>query len=187
MKLQNKKGFTPTPNFLRKGNLVWGFSIVEVMVYLAIFTALSILVINLFIFILSSFNATNVNRKILESGSISMERISREIRQAKNIDIANSSLGSNPGSLQLNSTDSSGNPMIVKFINENGKLNFYKNNTNLQGNLLGQKLSVTDLVFSRISTLKSEAIKIKMTLQYSDGRNVESENFYNTIVLRGGY
>lgn len=163
-----------------------GFSLIEIMVYLAIFTTLSILVINSFIVILSSFNTTSMNRKLLESGTISMERISREIRYAKNIDIVNSFLGSNPGALQLNSTDSSGNFMTVKFINENSNLNLYKND-NLEGNLLGQNISVTNLIFSRITTTESEAVKIEMTLQYSGGNNIKSENFYDTIVLRGGY
>ena len=163
-----------------------GFSIVEIMVYLAIFTALSILVINSFIVILSSFNTTNMNRKLLESGIVSMERVSREIRQAKNIDIVNSSLGSNPSILQLNSTDSSGNSIIIKFMDENGNLNLYKNNT-LQGNLLGQNITITSLIFNRISTTQSEAVKIKITLQYSGGHKTKSENFYDTVVLRGGY
>ena len=163
-----------------------GFSIIEIMVYLAIFTALSVLVINSFIVILSSFNTTNMNRKLLESGTVSMERISREIRQAKNIDIVNSILDTSPGTLQLNSTDSGGNSMIIKLINENGSLNLYKNNT-LQGNLLGANLSITNLIFRRIATTQSEAVKIEMTLRYSLGHKTKSENFYDTVVLRGGY
>jgi len=165
MKTQNKKGY----------------SIVEIMVYLAIFTALSILVINSFLVILSSFNTTNMNRKLLESGVVSMERISREIRQAKSVDAS-----STQTILVLNSHDNLGVAMTIKFINENGELNLYKDNT-LQGNLLGDNLSVTNLMFSRITTTESEAVKIKITLQYSGEHKTKSENFYNTIVLRGGY
>lgn len=183
MNTQTKNGYTPPPNFLKKGNLVWGYSIIEILVYLAIFTALSILVINSFILILSSFNTTNINHKLLESGVVSMERMSREIRQAQNVDASTTST-----TLVLNSTDSLGDPMIIKFINENGLLNIYKNN-NLEpeGNLLGQNISLTNLIFRHITTTESEAIKIEMILQYSKGNNNKSENFYNTIVLRGGY
>lgn len=164
-----------------------GFSIVEVIIYLAIFTAISILVINSFIVILSSFNTTNMNRKILESGTVVMERISREIRQAKNIDIANSFLDINPGVLQLNSTDNEGSPITIKFKREdNGELNLYKND-NLEGNLLGNNLSVTSLIFSRIAMTQSEAVRIRMTLEYSEGNNTKTENFYNTIILRDSY
>jgi len=165
MKIQNKKGF----------------SIVEILVYLAIFTALSILVINSFITILSSFDITNMNRKLLESGTISMERISREIRQAESVNAFTTST-----SLVLNSHDSLESDIVIKFINEDGKLNFYKNDT-LEGNLLGQNISITNLIFSRITTAKSEAVRIIMTLQYSGENNIKSENFYDTIILRGGY
>jgi len=181
MKTQNKKGFTPTPNFIKKRNLVWGFSIIEIMVYLAIFTALSILVINSFIVVLSSFNTTNMNRKLLESGVVSMERISREIRQAQSVDAS-----STQTILVLNSHDNLGTVMVIKFIKEGGSLNLYKNDI-LQGNLLGENLSVTNIIFNRITTTQSEAIKIEMTLQYSGGNKTKSENFYNTVILRGSY
>jgi len=151
-----------------------GYSIVEILVYLAIFTALSILVINTFMSVLATFSETNMNRKILESGSTSMDRITREIRQAKLADV------STAGTLVLTGD------ITAKIAKENGSLNLYQNNV-LQGNLLGQKLSVTGLTFNQITTAKSNAIRIMMTLQYSDGKNIKSENFYDTIILRGGY
>ena len=185
MKTQDKKGYTPTPNFLKKRNLVWGYSIVEIIVYLAIFTALTILVMNSFRVIMTSFNTTNMNRQLLESGSIVIERMSREIRQAQSINIANSSLGSSPGVLQLNGVNTVDN---AKFAVVGQALNLYKGATlTLSGNLLGQNVSITNLIFRRISTINSEAVKVEMTLQYSKGQSIKSENFYDTIVLRGGY
>jgi hypothetical protein len=158
-----------------------GYSIVEILVYLAIFTALSILVINSFIVILSSFNFTNMNRKLLEAGAVSMERVSREIRQAELIDINTTS-----DTLILDSHDSGGNDMEIKFINENGEFNLYKDDS-LEGNLLGESLSLTNLVFRTITTTESQAVKIEMTIKYEEGKNIKSENFYNTVILRGGY
>jgi hypothetical protein len=183
MNIKNKNGYNSTQNFLKKRNLVRGYSIIEIIVYLAIFTAISILVINSFLVILSSFNKTNMNRKLLESGSVTMERISRDIRHAASIDIVNSTMGTDPGILQLNMASGG----YMKFKKEtNGELYLY-NNSSTGNNLLGQHVSLTNLVFRRIATTESEAVKIEMTLQYSDGNNIKSENFYNTIVLRGGY
>ena len=179
-KIKNQNNFKL--NFITKKGYIRGYSIVEILVYLAIFTAISILVINLFITILSSFNATNANRKLLESGQMSMERITKEIRQAKNIDIANST----NDLLQLNSVDSSGNNIVIKLANVGGNLNLYKDNV-LIGSLFSENVSLTNLVFRRIATIHGEAVKIEMTLRYSDGRNIKSENFYNTVILRGEY
>jgi Tfp pilus assembly protein FimT len=163
-----------------------GYSIVEMLVYLAIFTTVSIFIINSMIVVLGSFATTRTNRDLLESGSITMERISREIRQSKSVDIVNSTLGSSPGVLQLNSTDSAGNAMIVKFIVSSGALNLYENGTSI-GNLLGQNVSVSSLIFRRIATTNGEAVKIELTLQDTYSKNNQSQNFYNTIILRGEY
>lgn len=166
-------------------NKIEGYSIIEIIVYLAIFTALSILVLNSFIAILNSFNTTNMNRKLLESGSVIMERMSREIRQSQSIDVAHSSFGSNPGILQLNGASTSENS---KFAIVGQSLNLYEGTgLSLMGNMLAQNVSVTNLIFRRISTTNSEAVKIEMTLQYSRGQSTKTANFYDTIVLRGGY
>lgn len=159
-----------------------GYSLVEILIYLAIFTAVSILVINSFLIILSSSNQTNMNRKILESGTYSMERISREIRQATSIDTVNSTASI----LVLNSHGSNGSAVVVKFSNENGTLKIYQNNISA-GNLLGNHLSLTNLIFRRIVTTQGEAVKIEMSLTYSDGKNTKTENFYDTIILRAIY
>lgn len=163
-----------------------GYSLVEIIVYLAIFTTMSVVVINSFITILNSFKETRTNRDLLESGSTVMERISREIRQAKNIDVTNSTLSSSPGVLQLNSTDSVGTAQVIKFSITSGALNIYKDGT-LTGNLLGQNITVTSLIFRRIVTTNGEAVKIEMTLQDNNSKSLKTINLYNTIILRGGY
>ncbi len=158
----------------------------EMLIYLAIFTMLSILVINSLITVMTSFATTRTNRDLLESGSTAIERISREIRQAKTVDTTNSTLGSSPGVLQLNSTDSSGNALLVKFSVSSGALNMYTGGT-LKDNLLGQNITVNSLVFRRISTTNSEAVKIELTLQDNSSKTTKTANFYDTVILRGGY
>lgn len=165
---------------INKIKKIKGYSVVEILVYLAIFTAISILVINSFITILASFNTTNVNRKLLEAGVQSMEKMAREIRQAESIDLSGGT-----GTLILNTKDSLGNPEVVTFLNENGILKYEKDGQRdplFQGNI-----TISQLVFNTITTTESQAVKIKLTLLYQDAKNTKEENFYNTIVLRGGY
>jgi Tfp pilus assembly protein PilW len=161
-----------------------GFSLVETIIYLAIFTMVSILVINSFITVMSSFAITRTNRSLLEAGISSIERMSRDIRQASSIDLTNSNL--NKGILQLNSTDQSGDSIIIKFTKENSTLNIYQAGT-LSGSLLGQNIVVDNLIFRRIATAHGEAVKIEMTLRDTKSKNNKTENFYDTIILRGGY
>ena len=161
-----------------------GYSLIEIVVYLAIFSALSVLVINSFIVILGSFNTTRANRDLLQSGSKTMERLSREIRQAESVDLVNSTLGSSPGVLQLNSRDSAGTAMTVRFAIASGNLNLYENGT-LVDNLVTENISPTSLIFRRITTTNGDAVKIELTVQ--DTSSSKTENFYNTVILRGTY
>lgn len=163
-----------------------GYSLIEMIVYLAIFTSVSVLVINSFITVLGSFSATRTNRDLLESGAVVIERITREIRQAESIDTINSVFNSSPGALQLNSIDSGGSQMTIKFSVTNGAINLYEGGT-LVGNLLGQNITATSLVFRRITTTNGEGVKIELTLQDNISKNLQTANFYNTIILRGGY
>lgn len=169
--------------FIKKiSKLVSGFSVLEIIIYVSIFSLISIVVINSFIVTMSLFSVIRTNHDLLESGSISMDRISHEIRQAKSIDAANST----SEILQLNSTDISGTAVIVKFARENNTLNLYKDST-LVGGLLMQNVILNSISFDRISTANGEAVKIKMVIQDTRSRENKIENFYDTVVLRGKY
>ncbi len=166
-------------NFIK--NKIKGISLIESIIYLAIFSAMSVVVINSFIVILSSLSTINLNHDLISSGSTSIERISREIRQAKNIDLANTT----SDTLQLNSTDSFGNDMIIKFLKEENALNIYKDGV-LLDNLLTKDVILEDILFDRISTTNSEAVKVKMTIKETRKNKTKSVIFYDTIILRGG-
>lgn len=165
-----------------KNNNKKAFSLVEIVIYIAIFTALSIVVINSFIVVLSSFSTIRSNHDLLNSGSIAMEKITREIRQADSVDLTNST----SEILQLNSTDSSSNHVVVKFAKVGNALNLYRDDT-LVGNLLTSKVILTSISFDYISTAKSKGEKIKMVLKYTAGKIDKTENFYDTTILRGTY
>ncbi len=171
-------------NNLKKFNK--GFSLVEILIYVGIFSIISIAVITSSVVVISSFSKTRDIRNILETGNVVFERMTREIRQSSGVDTSNSVLGSSPGSLQLNSTDESGNARTVKFIIENGSLNLYQNGA-LVDNLLGSDVSVSSLIFRRIVTTAGEAVKIEMTVVNTNTQNIIPRNFNSTIILRGGY
>ncbi len=161
-----------------------GFSIIEIIIYLAIFTMISLLVINSLLTVMTAFSKIRNNRSILEAGMNSMERMSRDIRQSKSIDLLHSNLGA--GILQLNSTDESGNPIIIKFSKENSKLDLYQAGV-LSGNLLGPYVNLDSLTFRKITTTRSEAVKIEMSINDKRSKTNQIRKFYDTIILRGGY
>ena len=171
---------------MKKINLQSGYSIVEIIIYIAVFAVLTTVVMNSFIVLTSFYNQNRTHHDLLENGNSVMERLSREIRTANNIRTGTSTLGSNPGVLDLDSVDSSNNTQTVKFSTTNGALNLAVNGTSV-GNLLGPNIQVTSLVFRKITTTNSTAVKIEMTLKDTKDATNLVENFYDTIILRGGY
>ncbi|MFA6999648.1 MAG: prepilin-type N-terminal cleavage/methylation domain-containing protein [Candidatus Paceibacterota bacterium] len=157
------------------------FSIVEIIIYLAIFTIISIVVINSFIIILASFSTIRTNQDLLTSGETAMNRLSYEIRQAKNVDLTNSIFDSDSSVLRLNSTDGTSYITFDKNIDE---LEILKNGA-LFGNLLVQNISLNKLVFRHIITAHGEAVKIEIELQDTRSKVAKTESFYDTVVLRG--
>lgn len=163
-----------------------GHSLIEIIIYIAIFSALFVVVINSIVVVFRTYGTTRTNRDLQESGSIVMERLVREIHQAKNIDVTNSVLATSPGVLQLNSTTQGGTVTVMRFVTSNGALNLYQDGT-IIGNLLGQNVTVTSLIFRRITTTNGEAVKIEMTLRDNRSPSLKQANFYNTVILRGSY
>jgi len=163
-----------------------GYSLAETLIYLALFVILSVVVINALLTIVKLFPAIRSNKDLLDSGESAMERMTREIREATSVDSANSTLGTSPGVLQLNTTDAAGAAKIVKFTTANSVLQIYENGT-LSGNLIGGNTQVTNLVFTQITTAKSKAVKISLTLQDTRNTKHPSQSFYDTIIMRGSY
>jgi len=159
-----------------------GNTLIETIIYVAIFTMLSLAVINSYTTILSSFSVTHINRVLLESGFTAMERMSREIRQATAVDVS----VSNTTLLGVNTKSATGVVSGLKFILEDGHLNLYREST-LIGNLIAGGVRVSDLMFREIITPEGRAIKIEMTLTSEAGSILRSENFYTTVIVRADY
>ncbi|MDD3662824.1 MAG: hypothetical protein PHT84_03085 [Candidatus Pacebacteria bacterium] len=167
-----------------KYSLSNAFSIVEILIYAAIFTMISVLVINSFITVSATFSTIKTNRDLMHSGLNITERMSREVHKANSIDLINSSLGS--GVLYLNSLDESFNPVVVGFVYENNVLNFYRDGV-VVGNLLSDNVVLDSLVFRRINTTKGEAIKVEMNIRDTKSKRNKAVNFYDTFILKGSY
>ncbi|MFA5933887.1 MAG: hypothetical protein WC795_01535 [Candidatus Paceibacterota bacterium] len=169
-----------------KSNCCRGATIFELLVYILIFSLTSIFVIDAVIVMTKSFAETRSNHDLLDGGLNALERMSREIRLAKSIDGSNSTLDVSPGVLFLNTTDDAGNTKTVEFYLNNGVLTL-KENGAVSGVLVGQNISVTNLVFRQITTVQGSAIKVELTVQDTRGSAHRTEDFYDTIILRGDY
>jgi type II secretory pathway pseudopilin PulG len=147
-----------------------GFTLVETLVYAALFVILLGAIINSTFLLSTSYRHVKDVKNAQMSALVAMDRISREIRQASTINGAGTSYNIPSGSLLLDTG--------AEFFLTDGKIMMEQNNVS-QGALTTNNVQVGTLMFRRIDTGNSQGVKIEMT--------IENKNFYNTVMLRGSY
>ncbi|MDD5050304.1 MAG: hypothetical protein PHV93_01000 [Candidatus Pacebacteria bacterium] len=163
-----------------------GTTLVEALIYIFILVLLLLVIVDALVSFSHSFNMLQSGRDVENSAIASFERITREIRDAKSIDVAQSSFGSSPGQLFLNTTDANGNTETIQFYLVGQALHVKENGTD-EGALTRSSVRVTSLIFQHISTSLSEAVKISMTIESGSATSYKSASFYDSATLRGSY
>src|SRR3989344_6824687 len=143
---------------------VEGFSILEMLIYISILVLLLVVIMNIVISVIRSGRIINALRNVENSALISLERITRETRQAESVDTSASVLDSNPGELVLVGTDALGSPRTVRFFLSSGVLMFSENGVEV-GALTQTDARVSSLVFRRFSQSGSEGIRTEITIE----------------------
>lgn len=156
-----------------------GYTLVELLFYVALFAVLSLTVINAMYTMTKAFRETSVQRELAGSSTI-MERIAREIRQASAINSISST------DLKLDTTDDTGAIKKVEFLLSGTNLQLKENDV-LTGNLNSPTISVTSVSFSQITTTKGVGIKITYSVKSNNDALGRTADFYDTVVLRGYY
>ncbi len=158
-----------------------GFSIIEMIFYISLFAILTVVIVNLMMTMTKSFKEVSVRREITQGAEI-MERISREIKQAKQI---NNIVDAN-GDLRLNTTDDAGADKIIEFVLTNSNIRLLENNS-YTGDINSPNIVVDSLRFDQVTTTKGQAVKIVLTIKSKHDTKNRTYKYYNTVVLRGNY
>lgn len=166
-----------------KKSFIEGFSLVEMLIYMFILVLMLAVIMNIVISVINSGRIIRALRSIENSTLISLERITRETRQAENISALSSALGTHPGELVLQGTDSNGSPRTVRFYLSSGVLMFSENGIEV-GALTQSDAFVSNLVFHHFSGANSEGIRTEITLESGTGTHYRSNNFYFSSTLR---
>ena len=158
-----------------------GYTLLEIIFYIAIFSVLTLVVIDAIIVMTKAFKETSIQTNFVQSSTI-MERISREIRKATGIN----SINNNGNNLILDTKDDAGDNKTVEFLLSGSDLQL-KENDILIGNLNTPNIIITNLSFTQITTTKGLAVRVIFSARSSKDGSGRIEDFYDTIVLRGKY
>lgn len=159
---------------------------IETIVYLVILAILTTMVISLLLSMTKSFYRFQANRRLAHTTEVLLSRLEQEIRQADNVDVINSVLGSHPGKLVLNTTDGSGGATTVEFILNAGAV-LIREGSSAYATTTDANVDVSQLIFRSVGTSASEAIRVELTLDDQGSADLLPVNFYTTAVLRGSY
>lgn len=162
-----------------------GFTLVEIIVYIAILGVLSVVAVNTLLLIHRSLADIRVKRMLNETAAVVMERTVRVIRDAKAVNVGASTFDASPGVLSL--TGSETPALTYTFFRTSGTLNLVIGSASPEA-LTPPGVTVTSLIFRHITaSTTSHAIRVEVTLAASSGRATTTQNFYDTAVLRNSY
>lgn len=155
-----------------------GSSLLEIIVYLAMFTVLSTVIVNSLLISMRLYKDARTNREFTEQGSLAMERISRSVRSASAVNVASSTLGTSPGVLVLTNGTST-----TMFDVSSSALRLTENGA-VSGNLTAGRISVSSLIFYYYSATSTS---VKTDIRLTDSVSGRSESFSTTNILRNAY
>ena len=172
--------------FLKDKTQKKGFSLIEVLLYVGLFTMLSVMSMSALFQTIKAFNDLRISRDINDSSVKVMERLTRDVKSATAVDIANSTFGSSPGRLTLSTVNASGTLMTVEYYVTGSSLHVKENGVD-KGSLMSSKTTINALVFYYINTGATLGVKIDLHLSSARGVVSDIDHFYDTIELRGTY
>ncbi|MEK7117927.1 MAG: hypothetical protein AAB861_04120 [Patescibacteria group bacterium] len=163
-----------------------GLTIVETLIYIGIFVIALTVIVQMMFSLTKTHRLVKLKQSLEASGTISMERMLREIRNATSIDMVNSALGSSPGKLVLTGTDENGNNYTLEFSIANGAIMLSKNGASA-GPLTTPGISATSLVFRNISNSVSSGVRIELSLSGAIGTEIKNLDLFGFAILRNSY
>lgn len=163
-----------------------GFSLLEVVVYVSLFSTLSVITMGSFFAMIKAFNELRISRDINDSSVTIMERLTRDIKSATAIDYGNSTFAATPGRLTLSTRNASGTAVTVEYYVATSTLRIKENGVDA-GSLMSAKTKVSGLVFRQINVGNTVGVKTELHLTSQRGAVSDVDHFYNTSILRGSY
>jgi Tfp pilus assembly protein PilV len=132
----------------RYANRNAGFSLIEVLVYLAVTVIVTSAFVTAYLTLDTTILRNTTERDMAHAASVALERMVRDIRDASSIDSATSTLLTSPGILQVTSSGTT-----TRFYMANGRVYVRVNNVEL-GPLTSDSCAILRSVIIQIHNLK---------------------------------
>jgi Tfp pilus assembly protein PilW len=165
---------------IRSGQQKNGYSLIELVVYIAIFIALSLLLVQSLITAVKVYAASVGTRALASNGDLVLDRLTREVRAATSV--SGGTFGITPSTITLSGKDANGAARTVTFSVANGAIDISDNGA--VAVLTGSSVTVTNFTATHFTNANSDALRIALTLTTTSG-TPQSATFYTTVLTRG--
>jgi prepilin-type N-terminal cleavage/methylation domain-containing protein len=167
-----------------------GFTLIEIMVYVAIIGLVVFAFINFSLAVASAGNKAYVEQEVQANARLALDILRQRIMSAKDIELyPNSIFDLDPGTLSLTMADGAVNPTIFSLTGDDGTLQI-KEGASSAVPITTSKVKITNLVFTNLTppNNKRKNVKIDLTVEYdSAGSGVAysySQSFSTAVSLR---
>ena len=176
-----KTGLNPFEYLRARKPTASGLSLIETMIYIAILLAVLLLFVNMILPISESYINIRMIRKLDSAAISSMDRMTREIRDASSINIA-SILGVDQSRLVVDNPDAT----QVIFSMVDNQIHIVNDGVD-SGSLLPPGITTPIFNIRRVLTGHSVGVRIEMILEGSERNIPRYQKYYSTVTLRGSY
>lgn len=168
-----------------KDNSGKGFTIIELLIYsagmLIILSVIFYMIVNMYNF----YRQLTIEPRVDRVGTIIVDRISKDIRSGRTVDLSQSQFNSSTGNITIESK--SGSTDIVKSFNyDSGRLTYQEDSGSVNF-LSPSDMSISRFYFTHLESPISEAIKIELRIDYQLGEETRSKDFNGFVILRHSY
>jgi type II secretory pathway pseudopilin PulG len=158
-----------------------GFSLIEVLVYLAVTVLISLAGVLTYISLDDVLVRNATERAVNHSAQVALERIGREIKSAISVNAAMSTFNTSPGALTLVYGATTTNFAVV-----GDALVLTVNGVEI-GPLTSDSVIVEDFTLNRYVGTTTELIRASLTISGNSKAASTTRTYYTSAVLRGSY
>lgn len=127
----------------------YGFTLIEITIYIAIIGGLFTVLVSFVLSISSSRNKSYAQQEVNANARIILSEISRKIKSANGINYSSSTFDVHPGAISLSMTSSTLNPTIIN-LDSSGRL-IIRQGFGDPLYVSSQRVAITNLIFTNLA------------------------------------
>jgi hypothetical protein len=162
-----------------------GFTLVELLIYTAGMVVLVSVIIMIIVQLYGLYRQITIVPRTDRVGLIVVDRIVKDIRSGRSVDLGQSDLGADDGSLYM-TTDFFGTTVDKFFDLSNGRIT-YQEDGGITSFLSPSDVQVTKFRFDQLTTDISQGIRVEIDITFQNGETTTIKEYQGFATLRHSY